>query len=146
MFLLFIVLTVHVSFHSVTRELQTLVGVLRIKVRDGDMTNLRIQKRVRKGLHAGTAVRGGFRPTSGDDEALDKSDGREGKRSRSEPRSAEDRHWRDEKRSKRHGDDECGARSKEDDCRRDEKRSKRHVDDGFEPSLMEIMTAEETKN
>lgn len=101
------------------------------------------------------AVQEGFRPARGDEKASEKSDGREGKRSRRYddkdvgPTSREDYNHREERRSTRHNDDdqfrkeEKGSRrhndsdfeqrSREDRYRRDEKRSKRHGDDDFEP-------------
>lgn len=101
------------------------------------------------------AVQEGFPSARGDEKALiEKSDGREGKRSRryddrdvrptsregynrrEEKRSTrendDDRFRSDEKRSRRHNDSNFEPRSGEDHYRRDEKRSKRHGDDEYE--------------
>ncbi|XP_022732286.1 zinc finger CCCH domain-containing protein 42-like [Durio zibethinus] len=105
------------------------------------------------------AVLEGIRPAKGAEKTLEKSDGREGKRSRryddkdAGPTSREDYNHREEKRSTRHNDDdwyrreERGSRrhndsdfeprSGEDRYRRDEKRSKRHGDDGYRARIKE---------
>ncbi|XWS71584.1 hypothetical protein CRYUN_Cryun03dG0150400 [Craigia yunnanensis] len=86
-----------------------------------------------------SAVQEGFRPARGNEKALQKNDGREGKRSRRYddkdvgPTSREDYNRREEKRSTRRNDDEFEPNSKGDQYRREEKRSRRHNDSDFEP-------------
>ncbi|XWS28698.1 hypothetical protein CRYUN_Cryun25bG0093700 [Craigia yunnanensis] len=81
------------------------------------------------------AVQEGFRPARGDEKALEKSDGREDKRSRRYDdkdvgsTSREDYNRREEKRSTRHNDDYR--------LRKEEKRSRRHNDSDFEPRSRE---------
>ncbi|KAE8733815.1 Tetratricopeptide repeat (TPR)-like superfamily protein [Hibiscus syriacus] len=97
-------------------------------------------------------VQEGFRLARGDEKASEKSDGREGKRSRSYdgkdvgPMSREDyngsedrrsrwhndddQYKREDKRSRRHNDGDHEPRSVEDHHRKDEKRLRRHGDEG----------------
>ncbi|XP_039041462.1 zinc finger CCCH domain-containing protein 25-like isoform X2 [Hibiscus syriacus] len=98
------------------------------------------------------AIQEGFRSARGDEKASEKIDGREGKRSRrydgkyvgptsredyngSEDRRSrrhndDDRYKREDKRSRRHNDGDHQPRSVEDRHRKDEKSSRRHGDDG----------------
>ncbi|XVF68980.1 hypothetical protein PTKIN_Ptkin11bG0044800 [Pterospermum kingtungense] len=85
----------------------------------------------------GRAVQGGFRPARGDEMALEKSDGREDKRSKRyddkdvRSTSREDHTRREEKRPTREHDDDLFRRD-EKRSRRDEKRSKSYGYDEYE--------------
>ncbi|XP_017983551.1 PREDICTED: zinc finger CCCH domain-containing protein 25 [Theobroma cacao] len=85
------------------------------------------------------AVQEGSQPARSNEKASEKSDGREGKRSRRSddrdvgPTSREDYDHREEKRSTWHNDNEFEPNSRDDRYRREEKRSRRHNDSDFEP-------------
>ncbi|KAE8666729.1 Tetratricopeptide repeat (TPR)-like superfamily protein [Hibiscus syriacus] len=106
------------------------------------------------------AVQEGFRSARGNEKASEKSDGRDGKRSRrynnndvgptsredynggedrrSRQQNDDDPGKREEKRSRRHNDGDFEPCSAEDHHRKDEKRSRRHGDDGeYGPRLKE---------
>ncbi|TYJ33311.1 hypothetical protein E1A91_A05G094600v1 [Gossypium mustelinum] len=113
-------------------------------------------------------VQEGFRSSRGDEKALEKRDGREGKRSRrydgkdAGPASREDysgiegkrltrhndddRYKREEKRSRRHNDSDLEPRSVEDRHRRDENRSRRHGDDGEDRARLKEDRKDESRS
>ncbi|KAB1210700.1 Zinc finger CCCH domain-containing protein 42 [Morella rubra] len=75
------------------------------------------------------------------------SDRREEKRLRHdeefEPKSKEDRDWREDRRSVRHNGNELDPKSRE--LKREEKRSRRHEDDEFQPNSREVHDWREEK-
>ncbi|PPR96717.1 hypothetical protein GOBAR_AA23967 [Gossypium barbadense] len=113
-------------------------------------------------------VQEGFRSSRGDEKALEKRDGREGKRSRRydgkdagpAPRedysgiegkrltrhNDDDRYKREEKRSRRHNDSDLEPRSVEDRHRRDENRSRRHGDDGEDRARLKEDRKDESRS